>query len=218
MSYTALLELIVNIDNLGFNLRSGLITFDRFQSHGPLNSLREWGFNVDTVSIDHTLHKSIVDYDSKNNIRREPTRKMPSAAYAAGRDAFYQDRVIIPNIPLHPDVPGMTWLEFEANCAQWDAEKQKVVKMSGTSDDLLQSVVGAIFNLENNKDILLDAPESFDAQSQKQEDDFYKERGRNLNQKRMSPEDDVLRRHQMDNEELDYIEDNFSAYSSYNGR
>ena len=216
MDYNVLIDLFLKIEDLGFNLRGGLITFDRFQSHGPLNNLRDEGFNVDTLSIDHTLHRSIVDYDAKHNIRREPTRRMPSAAYASGRDAFYQDRVILPDIPLHPDIPGMTWLEYEANCAQWDAEKQKVVKMSGTSDDLLQTVVGAIFNLENNKEILLDAPTSYDPVSQKQEDAFYRERGRGLgdrNGRKMSPQDDIDQKHQMHNEDLDYIEDNFGAYA-----
>jgi hypothetical protein len=87
-------------------------------------------------------------------------------------------------------------------------EKQKVVKGTGCTDDLLQSVAGTIFNLSNNLDILGDLPQENDKKSQRLEDGFYRGVKRSIE----TLDRDGL---PMENPPGEYVEDNYELYRQH---
>lgn len=150
INYEAILAIILDLDSRGFNLRGGIISFDRFQSHWLLMTLKKEGFICTLLSIDYTRSKKIIDFDRPPDyIRKEPITREPSACYVLGRDLFYQDRMILPSVPLWYD-KQTNWLEREAMGTMWDESNQRAVKGEGEVDDLLQSILGSAFHAHNN--------------------------------------------------------------------
>jgi hypothetical protein len=179
INYDAIMELIFDLHGRNFNLMGGLITFDRFQSHHMKTTLTTFGFNVAILSIDHTPHKILVDYTKPDRVRKEPIPRQPAAAMMALRDCCYQDRAVLCQLPEHPDMPGITWLEKEARECQADTSNAqklvKAVKVDGGSDDLLQAAAGACFNCVNNA--LPDELSEMDPAGQATEQSFYSQFG-----------------------------------------
>ena len=175
INYDAIMGMIFDLVDRGFNLMGGLITFDRFQSHHMKTTLTAAGFNVGLLSIDHTTSKLLIDYSKPERVRKEPIQRQPGAAMMALRDCCYQDRAVLCDLPEHSDMEGITWLEKEARECQADTHNAqnlvKAVKVEGGSDDLLQAVAGACFNCVNNA---LPTDESvMDPAGQAQEQSFY---------------------------------------------
>ena len=92
------------------------------------------------------------------------------------KQALTEERV---TMPLHP-----LWLE-EGESLEWIADKGKVMKSINSSDDLLQPIAGALFNLEMNECISIELPQVVmtekDKQMKKQEDEYI-EQARRLHQ------------------------------------
>jgi len=171
IDYDALLFMVMEVERRGFNLKRGLITFDRFQSHYLMSTLRKEGFLCDLLSVDHTTSKVIIDYSNPPTfVRRVPCPREPAACYVTGRDCLYQGRLELPSIPRWMD--GRTsWFEREAIGTMWDKDKQKAHKAEGESDDLLQSILGANFNAMNNSDSVVVTKEQMEID----EDNWYDE-------------------------------------------
>lgn len=150
INFSAIQELIYHLAyDLKFNLFGGLITFDRFQSHQLMSNVRAMGIPATLLSVDKTTGKLFVDFEAPHYVRRESVPQEPSAAMGALRDAAYQDRLEIPILPTTDGI-GRSWLEREAEECEWDAKNQVARKMHGGSDDVLQSVAGAVYNCSNN--------------------------------------------------------------------
>lgn len=146
----AIIEIVFNLEaKKGFNIRGGLVTFDRWQSIRSYQDLRDMGFTCDTLSIDHTTWAVVVDYDKPDSVTHLRLHKQPAAACVSFREALYQDRVDLPDGMQMFD-EHETWLEKEAREATWNQETQKVVKMEGGSDDVWQTCCGAAFNCLTN--------------------------------------------------------------------
>jgi hypothetical protein len=199
VNYNAIQDLV---DELAFkrkfNLEEGLITFDRFQSHMLITNIRGMGIPCGLLSVDRTATRVLVDFKSDGYIRRESVPKEPSAAMGALRDAAYQDRLEFPQMSMADEY--RTWIEKEVDECQWDADKQKAVKIEGGSDDVLQAAAGAAYNCTNNA-CLTHVPEDLRHEEQMAEERFYDEIGRNapLSEERKVNRDG-------------YVEDGFSAY------
>jgi len=180
IDYDAILELIFDAEDRGFNLRSGVITLDRFQSHQFKKTLFKQGFNVGALSVDHTTSQLIVDYDKPERVRKESVSRQPAAVQLALRDALYQDRCNCCQIAMHP-VRKMSWLEKEAGETQADysgAQRLlKAVKVEGGSDDLIQAIAGAVYNCSNNAQMSIPEPEQ-DQAAVHLEQSFYAQFGR----------------------------------------
>jgi len=183
-----------------FNLESGLVTFDRFQSHQIIENIHSMGIPCGLLSIDHTTGKVIVDYAKDNFIRKESVQRQPSAAMGSLRDAIYREAISFPEIDMADDYRN--WLEKEMDECQWDAEKQKAIKMEGGSDDLLQSVAGSVYNCTNNAEHF-EMPNDIPESERSDEEQYYQSVGRGS----------------MGDVEggVGYIEDNFSAYGDRQG-
>jgi hypothetical protein len=158
-----------------FNLEHGLVTFDRFQSHQIIESIHSLGIPCGLLSIDHTTSKVIVDYSKDNFIRKESVQRQPSAAMGSLRDAIYGETISFPLIEMADDYRN--WLEKEIDECQWDADKQKAIKMDGGSDDLLQAVAGAVYNCTNNAEHY-EVPDDINNSSQSSEAKYYDRIGR----------------------------------------
>ena len=152
INYDAILELLFEIENRGANLREGLTTLDRFQSHQIRTTLLQHGWPCGIQSIDQSTQKIIVDYSKSDFVRKETIPRTLCAAMAALRETFYQERAIVPFLPECPWTPGQTWLEKEAREAQRDVNNSrglvKVVKgnTQKSTDDLLQAMAGSCHN------------------------------------------------------------------------
>jgi len=183
IDYDAIMVLLFDIADRGFNVMGGLLTFDRFQSHHMKTTLHKSGFNVASLSVDHTTSKLIVDYNKPDRVRKEPISRQPAAAMLSFRDAVYQDRVIIPVIEECPSRPGQSWLEKEAMESQsvHDGVQRllKAEKIEGGSDDILQAIAGSCFNCVNNDLGFTEFEEIVHSPSVvKREMDFYAQFGR----------------------------------------
>ena len=148
--YKQVIHIMQEIHNRGFNIRSGLITLDRFQSYFLMDTLRNLGFVCGLLSVDHTTRRVIIDYSKDDDIRYESVNRQPSMVMTDFREMVVQERIKFPAIPMFDG--SIDWLTKEATEASWNPDKQKVEKMdiTGSSDDLLQSVAGAAFNCQNN--------------------------------------------------------------------
>lgn len=202
MDFTAVLEIVRQLNfERGFNLEDGLVTFDRFQSHMLISQLRDMGIPCALLSVDHTTARLIVDHSKPEWVRRESLQKQPSAAMGSLRDALYEDRIDFPEIPRYDEVRN--WLEKEADEIQWDGDKQKAIKMEGGSDDLIQSIAGAVFNCSNNAQGIT-IPDVHDRQGEEREEEFYSELGKGEFVDRFGDPRQT--------NDLGFIEDDFSAY------
>jgi len=200
MSFSAIEAMIEEIGfTRQFNLESGLVTFDRFQSHQIIETVQSLGIPCGLLSIDHTTGKVIVDYSKDNFIRKESVQRQPSAAMGSLRDAIYREAISFPVIEMADDYRN--WLEKEMDECQWDAEKQKAIKMVDGSDDLLQAVAGAVYNCINNAEHF-EIPNDISNSERSEEENYYKSVGRGV-----SGQDDG----QGDN---GFIEDNNSIYAN----
>lgn len=150
IDYDAILGILLELRRRNFRIEKGLITFDRFQSHWMISTLRREGFICSLLSVDHTTSRVLVDWDKPPYyVAKEPLPREPAACYVLGREMMYQNRLLLPEIPLWVD-GRTTWFEREALGTMWDGEKGKAGKAAGESDDLLQAILGAAFNAHNN--------------------------------------------------------------------
>lgn len=169
--YKQIINIFTEIDRRGFNIKNGIITFDRFQSDMLMDAMRDLGFICALLSVDHTTRKAIVDFSKPHYYRHDSVHGQPAIVMMDFREMISQGRVQFPQIPAFDE--QMDWLVKEAMEAMWNPDKQKVFKMevSGASDDLLQSVAGAAFNCQVNveDDILpqINAKPNYDT------DDWY---------------------------------------------
>ena len=184
MAFDSILALIEELEfRRNFNLSNGLITFDRFQSHHMISSVRTLGIPTGLLSVDATTSLLKVDFSRQDMVRKVAVPREPSAAMGALRDALYEHRLIIPQ-SSKSDVTR-TWLEKEIDESQFDPDKQKVIKVEGGSDDVIQSVAGAVFNCVNNAtdigfmpDIAEAEPDTqFDGRGTPLEEDYINEDG-----------------------------------------
>ena len=158
MDYDNILDIIFDVASRGFNLSEGIISFDSWQSHHLKTTLTKEGFNLELLSIDHTTHKLIVDFNQPSRVRKELISRTPAAAMNALRDVIHQDRVIFCDMPNYPerDVP---YLEKEAGDMQavYGGQQNvlKAVKVEGGSDDLIQACAGACFHAVNNYEYIV---------------------------------------------------------------
>ena len=149
MAFDAILALIEELEfKRNYNLSSGLITFDRFQSHHMISSVRSLGIPTGLLSVDATTSLLKVDFSRQEMVRKVAVPREPSAAMGSLRDALYESRLILPQMSK-ADLTR-TWVEKEIDESQFDPDKQKVVKVEGGSDDVIQSVAGSVFNCVNN--------------------------------------------------------------------
>jgi len=149
MAFDAILALIEELEfKRRYNLMDGLITFDRFQSHHMISSVRNLGIPTGLLSVDATTSLLKVDFSRQDMVRKVAVPREPSAAMGSLRDALYEHRLILPQMSK-ADLTR-TWIEKEIDESQFDPDKQKVVKIEGGSDDVIQSVAGAVFNCVNN--------------------------------------------------------------------
>lgn len=170
--FRSIISLVQEVHNRGFNLKGGLITFDRFQSLMLMDALVDMGFVCGLLSVDHTSRKVLVDFDKDDYIRYESIRGQPAAAMIDFREAITQERIIMPEIPMFDDT--IDWFTKEAAESMWNPDKGKAFKMiaPGASDDLLQGVVGSCFNCAvNSEDQILP---SIDGKNTYNPDEFYK--------------------------------------------
>lgn len=184
MAFDSILALIEELEfRRNFNLSNGLITFDRFQSHHMISSVRTLGIPTGLLSVDATTSLLKVDFSRQDMVRKVAVPREPSAAMGSLRDALYEHRLIIPQ-SSKSDVTR-TWLEKEIDESQFDPDKQKVIKVEGGSDDVIQSVAGAVFNCVNNATDMgympdIDEPEPdehFDGRRAPLEEDYINEDG-----------------------------------------
>ena len=134
------IDLIEETTNRGAMIN--LITFDQYQSQPLITTLRNLGYVSGVMSIDRTSYSLIVDYDKNFDLKKISTEGDISAAMNALRKSVYEDRLILPYHPLWTkECLGLEWIE----------DKGKVIKSVGSSDDLVQPIAGAVFNLENNE-------------------------------------------------------------------
>ena len=176
MNYNAIEAMIDELAHTrGFNLHEGLITFDRFQSHQLMQSIRGMNIPCGLLSIDHTTSKVLIDYKKDGLVRKEGIPREPAAAMVSLRDAFYREALDIPEITPFDD--HRNWLEKELDECQWDGTKQKALKMEGGTDDMLQAVAGAVFNCNNNADPEMEVP-LLDQDDQMSEESYYNAIGR----------------------------------------
>lgn len=149
MAFDAILALIEELQfRRQYNLADGLITFDRFQSHHMISSVRSLGIPTGLLSVDATTSLLKVDFTRQDMVRKIGVPREPSAAMGALRDALYEHRLILPQMSMADQ--SRTWLEKEIDESQFDPDRQKVVKIEGGSDDVIQSVAGSVFNCVNN--------------------------------------------------------------------
>jgi hypothetical protein len=130
---------------------TNLITFDKFQSQSLIMLLRNEGYTAGVLSIDRTTTKLVVDPEAKFGYRKETTDGDYSSAMMALRLAMLDGRIKMSYHSL--------W-EEECNGLEWIEKTGKVEKAVGSTDDLVQSVAGAVFNLENNEIPLIPIMES----------------------------------------------------------
>jgi hypothetical protein len=174
-------ELIYELDSRGFPIQ--LITYDRYQSQDSIQILREKGFIVDHLSMDRTATYPILDVDGKNHIRRvkSSTDKFGYiSAWSHFKQAISTGRVNIPkylileNLDIEQygliqDLSGtstsITWVEKEMLQAIYDSKKIKVKEPPTGTIDLLESLVGAAYNANNN--VGYEPPETPDSQYRK---------------------------------------------------
>jgi hypothetical protein len=203
IDYDALLHLFMEVERRGFNLKRGLITFDRFQSHYLMSTLQKEGFLCGLLSVDHTTSKVVIDWSNPPHfVSRVSCPREPAACYVAGRDSLYQGRLELPVLPRWMD--GTTsWFEREAIGTMWDKEKQKAHKAEGESDDLLQSILGANFNAINNSETIVLSK----SQMAIQEDDWYDDLQSGNAVLGMPGRDDIVGSNDMIDEDLGYVPD-----------
>jgi len=171
IDYDAILGIFLELRRRNFRIEKGLITFDRFQSHWMISTLRREGFICSLLSVDHTTSRVLIDWNNPPYwISKESLPREPAACYVLGRELMYQGRMLLPEIPLWID--GRTsWYEREVLGTMWDEKKLKAVKAEGESDDLLQAILGAAFNAHNNAE---KEPMSFEESSKEiQQDNWY---------------------------------------------
>lgn len=184
LNYRAIVNLLINLEERHkFNLREGLITFDRFQSHMMMQMLREIGFHAALLSIDHTQSAVRINDSKEEGVERISLRKQPAAAMISLKECLNNDRIEFPDgMSTHDD--RETWVEKEARESTWVQTTQKVEKMEGGSDDVWQSIAGAVFNCMNNAvdwGAPMDGPKtSFERSIERMEEDFYRGVGRGI--------------------------------------
>lgn len=159
-------ELIEDVSGRGVPIR--LVTFDSYQSQAPISALRDMGYVAGVLSIDRTSYGLIVDGGKPPfYLRKQTTDGDISAAMNSLKQALIEERLQMPYHPL--------WLE-EGESLEWIADKGKVIKSINSSDDLVQPVAGALFNLEMNEGVFVEisqpAMTDKDRQIKKQEDEL----------------------------------------------
>ncbi len=136
----AFVDIIEETTNRGAFIN--LVTFDSYQSQAPIKALRDLGYTAGVLSIDRTSYRLIVDTTKNFNLRKESTDGDISAAMNTLKNAFYDERIIIPYHEL---------LIKECERLELVETTGRVEKSVGSSDDLVQPVAGAVFNLTNNE-------------------------------------------------------------------
>ena len=116
-----------------------LITFDGYQSAESILRIREHGIASDVMSIDRTLYRVLVDFDKEKFVRRDPIKNNPTAPHDIFRDILTDFRI---NLPIYKFI--------EKELKEIDAVDGLCVKIVGGTDDVLQAVVGAVFNAVSN--------------------------------------------------------------------
>lgn len=119
-----------------------LVTFDSYQSQQAISMLQNQGITAGVMSLDRTTTYLLLDGAKNLGYRKVST----DGDFAAPFDALYQcmkeHRIEIPEHNLFLD---------ECFELEWVEEKRVVMKQPGSSDDLVQPVAGAVFNLIKNE-------------------------------------------------------------------
>lgn len=136
-------EVIEDASNRGAPVQ--LVTFDSYQSQAPIMALRDLGYIAGVLSIDRTSYSLVIDDTKPYSLRKQSTDGDISAAMNALKQALTEQRIKMPYHPL--------WLK-EGESVEWIPDKGKVVKSVNSSDDLIQPIAGALFNLESNEFML----------------------------------------------------------------
>lgn len=115
-----------------------LVTYDGYQSAESIMRLRNRGIVSEVLSIDRTRYRVIVDESAQYRRRKEPVAN-PSAPHELFRDILTDFRIKLP-----------TYRYLEVEMKDQDQIEDLVVKAPGATDDVLQALVGAIFNAVSN--------------------------------------------------------------------
>lgn len=170
-------KIIYEVDRRGFPIL--LITFDRFQSTDMIQILRRGteeipGFICANLSLDKTSTYPVVDISKDNNYRKESTgvgKYSTLAAWSTGKTAINNERIHLPSywpvsdneiwdydyykgsvddFGVRMDKQTITWIEQEAFGATFDSKTLHVREPPRGTIDLLESVIGSIYNATNN--------------------------------------------------------------------
>ena len=125
-----------------------LITYDRFQSIGSIQTLAGAGYIAANLSIDRTTHLIKLDARDEMGYSRVSTEGKYVAAQEALKSAVEDRRIIIPDWKFWLD--GEHYFLREAQGAEYNEIKNKVDHRPRGSIDVLQAMAGAVFNAENN--------------------------------------------------------------------
>ncbi len=161
---------IYELARRGFNIK--LISFDKYNTLESVSILVNDGYACDSLSIDRTMCKLIVDYNKPNKVKRVSTNGAYVAAWDALRESLVNNRVIM---PYHPD------FENEARHAEKRIMGAKTVvncQSSTLSLDLLEAMAGAIYNTINNETHVDLKFDDIDTEDDKRASMFYKDMGR----------------------------------------
>ena len=154
LDYNMILDIVTVAEELGYDI--WLITFDRFNSSTLMTMLREMGYLVANLSVDRTANYVVLDNDPKireksgQPLKRKTTEGNYIAAMQSLKDAIEEARCSIPHDQILDGEPVKDFLKFEIESSEFDAIKLKVDHIPKGTNDMLQGMAGACFNLHNN--------------------------------------------------------------------
>jgi len=178
LDYNMILDIVTVTEEKGFDI--WLITFDRFNSATLMQMLKEMGFLVANLSVDRTANFVVIDNDPKikertgQPLRRKTTEGNYIAAMQSFKDIIDEGRCEICYDRQEDGLPVKDWLRYEIECAEFDAKKLKVDHIPKGTNDMLQGMAGACYNLHN---ILRDTPDR-DEQESENVDDYAVQQNR----------------------------------------
>ena len=148
----------------------GLVTADSYGSSQMIQHFEERGIPTGNLSLDRTTTRLIVKF---GELEKQSTGKDYAAPFATLRNAFHDERIVLPY--YNPSIyhyhmddemvelteedfkeTNQTWLEKELMSLQLDPISSTVKKPPSGSDDLAQVVAGAAYNCENNETMAFD--------------------------------------------------------------
>ena len=155
-------------DMTAYGYPFGLVTADQYGSTQMLQHFHQRGYACGHLSIDRTTSKYLISGDMDKRVEKRSTDGDHMAPMMELKHAFTDRRILAPHYqPLFAryddgeeeimvpreqlELMGQTWVEKELSQLQIDTRKNLVEKLPGGTDDLAQSLAGAVFNLMVNE-------------------------------------------------------------------